>query len=350
MASEQGSSCSMEFRRFDIVSDVSDHHYIKSNESGKEMQSFANANGTVQCQIMKEWKILETDLPDSIYVRAYETRIDLLRAVIIGAPGTPYHDGLFFFDIVFPSDYPKHPPKVYYHAHGLRLNPNLYANGKVCLSLINTWSGAKPEKWTPTKSTILQLLVSIQGLVLNDKPYFNEPGTQVSQNKMTQNVIKKYMAYNETAFLLSCKTMLNHMNNQPKHFESLVAEHFQMRAEHILAALGAYRNGFCLVGHYSLGSSSPSKPLKVSPSFKDSLDKFSAALHLAFKKIGKTSPIVHGSEMAKNGSRAKTVVETEANTGSSSSAKPQAFVGKPKSSKQKGVWKRFISALEWISK
>jgi len=36
--------------------------------------------------------------------------MDILRAVIIGAEGTPYHDGLFFFDISFPSGYPNVPP------------------------------------------------------------------------------------------------------------------------------------------------------------------------------------------------------------------------------------------------
>lgn len=48
--------------------------------------------------------------PDTIFVRACETRMDLLRAVVIGAEGTPYHDGLFFFDIYFPDSYPRVPP------------------------------------------------------------------------------------------------------------------------------------------------------------------------------------------------------------------------------------------------
>ena len=36
---------------------------------------------------------------------------------------SPYADGLFFFDIQLPSDYPDVPPRVYYHSHGDRLNP-----------------------------------------------------------------------------------------------------------------------------------------------------------------------------------------------------------------------------------
>lgn len=47
---------------------------------------------------------------ETIFVRAYKSRIDLLRAAIVGAKGTPYHDGLFFFDVCFPSTYPISPP------------------------------------------------------------------------------------------------------------------------------------------------------------------------------------------------------------------------------------------------
>lgn len=47
---------------------------------------------------------------DTIYVRIYEDRMDLLRAVILGAPGTPYHDGLFIFDLYLPPEYPHTPP------------------------------------------------------------------------------------------------------------------------------------------------------------------------------------------------------------------------------------------------
>ena len=36
--------------------------------------------------------------------------MDLLRAAIVGSNGTPYHDGLFFFDIFLPPEYPQEPP------------------------------------------------------------------------------------------------------------------------------------------------------------------------------------------------------------------------------------------------
>lgn len=53
---------------------------------------------------------LKFSFSEGIYVRVYEDRMDLLRAVIVGAYGTPYQDGLFFFDFQLPSEYPDVPP------------------------------------------------------------------------------------------------------------------------------------------------------------------------------------------------------------------------------------------------
>nr|XP_043638464.1 putative ubiquitin-conjugating enzyme E2 39 [Erigeron canadensis] len=55
--------------------------------------------------IHKDWTILEKHLPETVFVRVDESRMNLLRAVIIGPQGTPYRDGLFFFDLVLPGNY-----------------------------------------------------------------------------------------------------------------------------------------------------------------------------------------------------------------------------------------------------
>ena len=81
--------------------------------------------------------------------------MDLLRVVMVGASGTPYHDGLLFFDLQLPPSYPDAPPQVYYHSFGLRLNPNLYESGTVCLSLLNTFGGEGTEVWSSTESSLL---------------------------------------------------------------------------------------------------------------------------------------------------------------------------------------------------
>jgi ubiquitin-conjugating enzyme E2 O len=103
---------------------------------------------------------------------------------------------------------------AYYHSGGWRINPNLYEEGEVCLSLLNTWTGSRNEVWDPKSSSILQVLVSLQGLVLNSKPYFNEPG--YDKQTGTAEGEKNSLSYNENTFLLNCKTMMYLMRKPPK--------------------------------------------------------------------------------------------------------------------------------------
>lgn len=226
------------FKQFDTVGDLSDHYFVNSGGKGSMLPQVKRS---WLKKIQQEWSILQRDLPDTIFVRVCEERIDLLRAAIVGAPGTPYHDGLFFFDFYLPPDYPYEPPTVHYHSGGLRLNPNLYESGKICLSLLNTWMGTGTEAWNPGSSTILQVLHSLQALVLNERPYFNEAGydTQVGKADGEKNSI----TYNENAFLLSCKSMLYVISKPPKQFEELVEQHFQSRSLSILLACKAYMGG-----------------------------------------------------------------------------------------------------------
>ncbi|KAG2461032.1 IF2B1 protein, partial [Polypterus senegalus] len=71
-------------------------------------------------------------------------------------------------------NYPIHPPRVKLMTTGnntVRFNPNFYRNGKVCLSILGTWTG---PAWSPAQS-ISSVLISIQSL-MTENPYHNEPG------------------------------------------------------------------------------------------------------------------------------------------------------------------------------
>jgi ubiquitin-protein ligase len=117
---------------------------------------------------------------------------DILKgyAMIFGPRDTPYQHGVYFFNISFPNNYPYAPPVLKYLTnHGnTRFNPNLYRNGKVCLSILNTWQG---EQWTSCQSirSVLLTLVTI----LNENPLLNEPGISI-KNPQVQiyNKIIKY--------------------------------------------------------------------------------------------------------------------------------------------------------------
>lgn len=278
------------FNQFDVVSDDSDHFFLNPKPKSAPPDHFASASSTVHKAIMQEWRILQKNLPESIFVRVYEKRIDLLRAAIIGAEGTPYNGGLFFFDLAFPPDYPVTPPFVHYRSFGLWINPNFYPNGKVCLSLINTWVGEKFQKWNPKSATVLQLLVSFQALVLNEKPFYNEP---VINGILPGKNIKEQLsvAYNRDVFVTSCKTMLYLIRKPPKNFEGFVSGHFRERGSSILSACTDYVNGRVQVGLYGSSdsdnsSSSRNGSFKVSKKFKVSLKRLYPELAAEFSKAG----------------------------------------------------------------
>ena len=129
-------------------------------------------------RIAKETKILKDSLPDGVFIRSWDTRLDLLRILIIGPYRTPYEFSPFVIDLHYGSSFPASPPDVFFYSwtnNMGRINPNLYEDGKICLSLLGTWDGDnKNEEWSSKNSTILQLVVSLMGLVLVKEPYFSE--------------------------------------------------------------------------------------------------------------------------------------------------------------------------------
>ncbi|GFZ00516.1 ubiquitin-conjugating enzyme 23 [Actinidia rufa] len=266
------------FKGFDIVKNPLDHYFIGANGQN-------NAGRKWLKKVQQDWSVLQNNLPDGIYVRVYEDRMDLLRAVIVGAYGTPYKDGLFFFDFHLPPEYPDVPPSAIYHSGGWRINPNLYEEGKVCLSLLNTWTGRGNEVWDPSSSSILQVLVSLQGLVLNSKPYFNEAG--YDKQIGTAEGEKNSLSYNENTFLLNCKTIMYLMRKPPKDFEELVRDHFRRRGHYILKACDAYMKGY-LIGSLAKDASVSDKSVANANSvgFKLMLAKIVPKLFSALNGVG----------------------------------------------------------------
>ena len=117
--------------------------------------------------------ILQHPLTDNgIYYKHDEE--DMLKgyAMIVGPSGTPYFGGYYFFQLKYPTDYPYSPPKVTFCTNGedVRFNPNLYKCGKVCVSILNTWTG---DQWTSTQ-TISSVLLTLCSLFC-ENPLYNEP-------------------------------------------------------------------------------------------------------------------------------------------------------------------------------
>ena len=125
-------------------------------------------------RVKKDITEIYSEPPPFICVVPDQGNITKIHALIIGPADTPYEGGFFHFFIRCPPDYPIRPPKVRLLTTGsgtVRFNPNLYKNGKVCLSILGTWSG---PPWSASQS-ISSVLISIQSL-MSEKPYHNEPG------------------------------------------------------------------------------------------------------------------------------------------------------------------------------
>lgn len=128
---------------------------------------------------------------ENIYYFPDEDNILNGCALIIGPQGTPYQYGNYIFKMRFTPEYPFSPPQVTFKTNdgNTRFNPNFYRNGKVCLSILNTWSG---DQWSACQ-TIRSILLTLQ-TTLGDHPLLNEPGiTNANMNSILQyNKIVEY--------------------------------------------------------------------------------------------------------------------------------------------------------------
>ncbi|RKP12442.1 ubiquitin-conjugating enzyme/RWD-like protein [Piptocephalis cylindrospora] len=134
-------------------------------------------SGQATMRLQRELRDCRQSLGNQIFVRWDDRDITRCRALITGPPGTPYAHGFFEFSLKFPPTYPSSPPKVEIlttNGGRTRFNPNLYAQGKVCLSILGTWGGKESEQWSSAHG-ITSVLISIQSL-MSENPYENEPG------------------------------------------------------------------------------------------------------------------------------------------------------------------------------
>ena len=163
-----------------------------------------------------------------IYCHFSEKNVRKVRILIIGPKDTPYEGGFYLFNLLFPDNYPLNPPSVQFVTYGpdcntgpIRFNPNLYTNGKVCLSILGTWSG---PSWTAC-CTLTTVLLSIQSL-LNESPIHNEPGWETISNDDTRvikyNSILKYANYR-----VSILDTLSNIPNDFTVFRDIMVRHLR---------------------------------------------------------------------------------------------------------------------------
>jgi ubiquitin-conjugating enzyme E2 Z len=132
-------------------------------------------------------------------------------AMIIGNEGTPYAGCFYLFDVEIPKIYPMSPPKVNMITMNdqFKFNPNIYENGKVCMSILNTWKG---PSWTACH-TLKTVLLSIRAMILVENPLINEPllFIEESKRKSDTNIKNKY---NELVRYYSIDSVIRYIKSE----------------------------------------------------------------------------------------------------------------------------------------
>ena len=151
-------------------------------------------NKSALMRIMNDIVDFNENKPEGIYLYFDKKNIKTQFALIMGPDETPYFGGYFFFEIIYPDEYPKNSPKVRLLTtdKDVRFNPNLYEDGKVCLSILGTWAG---PSWTPVMNIRL-VLDSIRSL-MGHFPVKNEPGLEnIKPDDIISMEYNQYLIYN----------------------------------------------------------------------------------------------------------------------------------------------------------
>jgi ubiquitin-protein ligase len=141
------------------------------------------------------------------YVFINDENITNHKIMIIGPEDTPYENGFYMFDYTYHKNHPFEAPSVKFLTTDgtVRFNPNLYSNGKVCLSILGTWSG---PAWEPTMS--LRVVCEYLRSILNENPIQNEPGFENCKDTQSKNYIKYVTSENYYISIYSNLTNLSY--------------------------------------------------------------------------------------------------------------------------------------------
>lgn len=91
---------------------------------------------------------------------AKDTDLYIWTAMLLGPKDSPYEGGVFELGVLFPTDYPFKPPKVYFKTKVF--HPNIHSSGAICLDILK-------DQWSPALS-IVKVLLSISSLLTDANP------------------------------------------------------------------------------------------------------------------------------------------------------------------------------------
>lgn len=127
-------------------------------------------------RLNKELNDITHDPPSNCSAGIINEDIFHWKATIMGPEDTPYHNGVFYLEIWFPSDFPFKPPKVNFITK--IYHPNIDSSGNICLDILK-------DAWSPALS-ISKVLLSICSLLAEPNP--NDPLVNEIANIYRNNI------------------------------------------------------------------------------------------------------------------------------------------------------------------
>lgn len=149
-------------------------------------------------------KPLYTD--QGIFYAADEQNIHKGYACVFGPKDSPYEDCPMLYEFTIPSTYPFDNPQVQFRTYDgkTRFHPNMYVDGKCCLSILGTWQG---PRWASTMR-LSTVLITLQSL-MDSSPLRHEPSfenaigkqledyTRVVEYSCIRNILERAMTSSE---------------------------------------------------------------------------------------------------------------------------------------------------------
>jgi ubiquitin-conjugating enzyme E2 Z len=151
-------------------------------------------------RIMADIKEYKTGPIDGTAIYQCEDPLTRIYVAVAGPKDSAYEDGVYFFEFDFPDTYPNEPPKgkfLNWQNSITRMHPNMYASGKLCLSILGTWSG---PSWTSAMS-LTTIILALQS-IMDDNPLKNEPGYGIGVTQKHQDYHRIIEYYNLRDFVI----------------------------------------------------------------------------------------------------------------------------------------------------
>ena len=174
-----------------------------------------------------------------------EHDISQARCLVIPSRDSPYRGTFLDFSIDCSGKgkngpYPTNPPAVKFETprgrNHVRLHPNLYGCGKVCLSIINTWG---EKGWCPVY-TKHKLMTQVRSLC-DDNPITYEPGHEKDDpNGAGAKNYSLVVSYRCVAYAVI--EMMERLQDLPEEYREDMIDEFNDNIDYYYEILHKFRN------------------------------------------------------------------------------------------------------------